>query len=357
MNPPPVPADCPQCRRALPPGAPLGMCPSCLMDAAGTESEIPVTADPFAAPLDLETLRRVFPQLEILAPLGAGGMGRVYKVRQPHLDRIVALKVVPPEFARDPAWVERFTREARALARLNHPNIVQVYDFGQTGDTPPLCWLLMEYVDGVTLRQVQRTGGLSSREALTLIPKLCDALQYAHEKGVLHRDIKPENILLDAGGGVKIADFGLAKLTDDQTPLTIVGANLGKIQYSAPEQRKNAAGVNKRADIYPLGIMFFEMLVGRRPQPGDRLSKLKPDLPKECDEFLDKATASNPDERFQSAKEFRDALLNLYKLWKEKQELGGETTTSKYNPLYFLKSIINSCRELLDRIRKRFSKK
>jgi len=178
MNPPPVPATCPKCRAALPPGAPLGLCPACLMDAAGTDSEPGFAADPFAAPLDPDTLRRAFPQLEILAPLGAGGMGRVYKVRQPNLDRIVALKILPPEFARDPAWVERFTREARALARLNHPHIVQVYDVGQTTAAPglpALCWLIMEYVDGVTLRQVQRTGGLSAREALAIIPKLCDA--------------------------------------------------------------------------------------------------------------------------------------------------------------------------------------
>ena len=169
---------CPKCHASLPRGPPLGLCPACLMDAAGTDSEPGFAADPFAAPLDPDTLRRAFPQLEILAPLGAGGMGRVYKVRQPNLDRIVALKILPPEFARDPAWVERFTREARALARLNHPHIVQVYDVGQTTAAPglpALCWLIMEYVDGVTLRQVQRTGGLSAREALAIIPKLCDA--------------------------------------------------------------------------------------------------------------------------------------------------------------------------------------
>lgn len=127
------------------------------MDAAGTDPEPEDASGPFATPLDLDTLRRAFPQLEILAPLGAGGMGRVYKARQPNLDRIVALKVLPPEFAKDPAWVERFTREARALARLNHPHIVQVYDVGQAvtdPEGPALCWLIMEFVDGVTLRQV-----------------------------------------------------------------------------------------------------------------------------------------------------------------------------------------------------------
>lgn len=280
------------------------------MEAAGAESEAPGTTDPFAAPLDLGTLRSAFPQLEILAPLGAGGMGRVYKVRQPHLDRIVALKVVPPEFARDPAWVERFTREARALARLNHPNIVQVYDFGLSAHVPPLCWLLMEFVDGVTLRQVQRTGGLSSREALTLIPKLCDALQYAHEKGVLHRDIKPENILLDASGGVKIADFGLAKLggPNPSPTLTLTGARLGTAAYMAPEQIESPQDVDHRADIYSLGVVLYELLtgglpLGRFPAPSEK-SGTDPRL----DHIVFRTLEKERDRRYQAAGDVRTAL-------------------------------------------------
>jgi len=283
------------------------------MDAAGAETEVVPVPEGFGAPLDLDTLRRAFPQLEILAPLGAGGMGRVYKVRQPNLDRMAALKVLPPEYARDPAWVERFTREARALARLNHPNIVQVYDVGQTSsgpDSAPLCWLLMEYVDGVTLRQVQRTGGLSAREALALVPKLCDALQYAHEKGVLHRDIKPENILLDSAGTAKIADFGLAKLggTHPAPTLTLAGARLGTAAYMAPEQIESPADVDHRADIYSLGVVLYELLtgglpLGRFPAPSEK-SGTDPRL----DHIVFRTLEKERERRYQAAGEMRSAL-------------------------------------------------
>jgi serine/threonine protein kinase len=306
-------ATCPKCRTPLPPSAPRGLCPACLMDAAGGETEVMPTPAGFGAPLDLDTLRRAFPQLEILAPLGAGGMGRVYKVRQPNLDRLAALKVLPPDFARDPAWVERFTREARALARLNHPNIVQVYDVGQTSggrDSAPLCWLLMEYVDGVTLRQVQRTGGLSAREALALVPKLCDALQYAHEKGVLHRDIKPENILLDSAGTAKIADFGLAKLAGPHPSptLTITGARLGTAAYMAPEQIESPSDVDHRADIYSLGVVLYELLtgglpLGRFPAPSEK-SGTDPRL----DHIVFRTLEKERERRYQAAGEVRSAL-------------------------------------------------
>ncbi len=306
---PPAPAACPRCHAALPPGAPGGLCPSCLLDAAGNETLLDAP-DPFGAPPDLEMLRRAFPQFEIIAPIGAGGMGRVYKVRQPQLDRIVALKILPQAFARDPAWVERFTREARALARLNHPHIVQVYDVGQTADVPPLCWLIMEYVDGVTLRQVQRTGGLSAREALAIIPRLCDALHYAHEKGVLHRDIKPENILLDPTGAVKIADFGLARLGGADSPhtLTRTGVRLGTAAYMAPEQIETPGDVDHRADIYSLGVVFYELLtgglpLGRFPAPSEK-SGIDPRL----DHIVFRTLEKERDRRYQAAGEVRTAL-------------------------------------------------
>ena len=167
-----------------------------------------------------------FPQLEILELLGRGGMGAVYKARQKGLDRLVAVKILPPEVGADPAFAERFTREARALARLSHPNIVAVYDFGRPHSPSPsgrgtasgargegsLFYFVMEYVDGVNLRQAIQAGGMSPKEALAIVPQICDALQFAHDEGIVHRDIKPENILVDKRGRVKIADFGLAKL-------------------------------------------------------------------------------------------------------------------------------------------------
>ena len=195
-----TPNTCQKCGKPIMDGSPRGLCPMCLISAVAKIDE-PIPSN--APSPELDDLRRVFPQLEIIEPLGAGGMGRVYKVRQPNLDRIVALKLLPPAYAADPEWVERFTREARALARLNHPHIVQVFDFGETapdekGERFP--FLLMEYVDGVNLRQALRNGALTAREALTIVPSVCAALQYAHDQGVLHRDIKPENILLDAQG-------------------------------------------------------------------------------------------------------------------------------------------------------------
>ena len=155
-------------------------------------------------PPPLDEIARQFPQLEILECLGRGGMGVVYKARQPRLNRFVALKILAREKEKDPRFAERFTREAQALARLNHPNIVTVYDFGETNG---LYYLLMEFVDGMSLRQLLQTRKLAPEEALAIVPSICEALQYAHQQGIVHRDIKPENILLDKQGRVKIADF------------------------------------------------------------------------------------------------------------------------------------------------------
>src|SRR5688572_5652203 len=160
-------------------------------------------------PLAPEELAPHFPHLEILQCLGRGGMGVVYKARQKTLNRLVALKLLAPERVDDPQFAERFTREAQALAALNHPNIVAVYDFGQAGG---FYFLLMEFVDGVNLRQLLRTKRLTSKEALSIVPPVCEALQCAHDHGIVHRDIKPENLLIDKNGTVKIADFGIAKL-------------------------------------------------------------------------------------------------------------------------------------------------
>lgn len=256
MNDSPTPA-CPSCGETLPPQAPRGLCPRCLLRGVVAEAPAPVEES-------LEEVQARFPDFEILELLGVGGMGRVYKVRDPLVDRIVALKILSPDRAVDPEWIERFTREARALARLNHPHIVQVHRFG----TNPQPHLVMEFVDGVNLRQAMQTGGLSAREALVIVPKLCDALHYAHEHGVLHRDIKPENILIDTEGRVKIVDFGLAKLRDDGVvhfTLTQSGAKLGTLAYMAPEQVENPSEVDHRADIYSLGVVFYEILTGELP--------------------------------------------------------------------------------------------
>src|ERR1022692_1093177 len=201
---------CPECAALLQQDAPAGLCPNCLV-ALNLKTETVFTDDPPAAqpPLPPEQIAPHFPQLEILEFLGRGGMGVVYKARQKTLNRLVALKLLAPERVRDAKFAERFAREAQALAALNHPNIVTIYDFGQAGG---FYYLLMEFVDGVNLRQLLRARKLTPEEALAVVPPLCDALQFAHDRGIVHCDIKPENLLLDKNGRVKVADFGIAKM-------------------------------------------------------------------------------------------------------------------------------------------------
>src|SRR5262245_44924843 len=200
---------CPSCGKPLAASAPKGLCPECLLKAAfPTDFDSGGKALPFNPQTPAE-LSVKFPQLEIIGLVGSGGMGAVYQARQKELDRIVALKILPPGIGSDSAFADRFAREAKALARLNHSNVVTLYEFGPANG---LVFFLMEFVDGVNLRQLLNAGRLAAREALAIVPQICDALQYAHDQGIVHRDIKPENILLDRRGHVKVADFGLARL-------------------------------------------------------------------------------------------------------------------------------------------------
>ena len=272
-----------------------------------------------------DTIAKFFPQLEIIECLGRGGMGVVYKARQPRLNRLVALKILAPEREKDPAFAGRFEKEAQALARLNHPNIVTVHDFGETGG---MYYLLMEFVDGVTLRHLLGSSRISPREALAIVPQICDALQYAHDHGIVHRDIKPENILLDRAGRVKVADFGLAKLVGGsgtgvspvgheqtatiagETPAPLSSATteaghiLGTPQYMAPEQVTHPQDVDHRADIYSLGVVFYQMLTGELPgrrlePPSSRMRGMVIDV--RLDEVVLRALEKEPDRRYQQA--------------------------------------------------------
>lgn len=298
-------AICHHCHQPLPAEAPQGLCPACLIHSAMQDT--PPANAPSAE--DLAALAQHFPQLVIEELIGTGGMGRVYRAQQPHLNRTVALKVLTPERATDPEWLERFNREARALARLSHPHIVQVYDFGEA----PMPYLLMEYVDGVNLRQAMQNGALTAREALAIVPKLCDALHYAHEHGVLHRDIKPENILIDTEGCVKVVDFGLAKLRDEKAlPFTLTesGAKLGTLAYMAPEQVEKPSDVDHRADIYSLGVVFYEMLtgelpLGRFPTPSEA-SGVDPRL----DSVVMRTLEKRREKRFDNANELKSGIEN-----------------------------------------------
>ncbi len=295
---------CPRCGSPIPSEAPSGLCPKCVLLGAAVPSEGGGSSRP-AVPPDVERVRAAFPQLEIIELVGQGGMGLVYAARQIRLDRRVALKLLPMATNSDPTFVERFHREGRLLARLHHPHIVTIYDFGQTGG---FCFLLMEFVDGVNLRQAMRSGRFSPREALAIVPQICEALQYAHEQGVLHRDIKPENILLDSRGRVKIADFGIAKLVGEPAmdfTLTASGARLGTPHYMAPEQIESPSAVDHRADIYSLGVVFYELLTGELPLGRFAPPSAKTELDARVDEIVLRALAKERELRQQSAGEVK----------------------------------------------------
>ncbi len=270
---------------------------------------------PFQPP-SIEELAEKFPQLEIIEFIGRGGMGAVYKARQRELDRIVALKILPPRTSDTLSFTERFTREARALAKLNHPNIVTLYEFGQAGG---LYFFLMEYVDGVTLRQLLATGRVAPREALAIVPQICDALQFAHDHRIVHRDIKPENILMDRRGRVKVADFGLAKIIggDDASSVTGNGAlpsdvdltNASKVMgtpsYMSPEQLEHPTEVDHRADIYALGVVFYQMLTGELPDKLLSPPSRKVQIDVRLDEVVLRALEKRPELRYQTVEEMR----------------------------------------------------
>ncbi len=252
-----------------------------------------------------DALKSLFPQLEILGLLGAGGMGAVYRARQRGLDRLVALKILPPKFSGDPAFAERFAREARTLARLNHPSIVDVYDLGQTG---PLYYFLMEFVDGLSLRQMLHTHRLTPQETLAIVPQICEALEYAHSEGIVHRDIKPENILLDQKGRVKIADFGVSKLLGSAAQaarLTQSNQVLGSMHYMAPEQFEDPLAVDHRADLYSLGVVFYEMLTGELPLGRFAPPSQKAAVDARLDDLVLHALEKDPKRRCQQASELR----------------------------------------------------
>jgi predicted Ser/Thr protein kinase len=302
---------CQSCGTPLADDSPRGLCAACLMKVAMATATGAGDAPSGFTPPETAELAAKFPQLEILELIGKGGMGAVYKARQKELDRFVALKILPPSIGSDPAFAERFAREAKALARLNHPGIVTIYDFGRADG---LFYFLMEFVDGVNLRQLLQSGRVSPREALAIVPQICDALQFAHDQGIVHRDIKPENILLDRRGRVKVADFGLAKLVGASSESVSGGATgsgspaqtesgkiMGTPNYMAPEQKENFGDVDHRADIYALGVVFYQMLTGELPGKHIEPPSKKVQIDVRLDEVVLRALEKKPELRFQQA--------------------------------------------------------
>jgi serine/threonine protein kinase len=260
---------------------------------------------------------------EILAELGGGGMGRVYRARDLTLERIVALKTLAPQFRNDQVLVQRFLKEARAAARLNHPNIVQIYDFGKEGDT---YYLAMEYVEGESLAGFLKRGTFTESDAISVTRFTCRALVVAHSEGLIHRDIKPDNLMLTAKGELKLVDLGVAKRVDEDQSLTQTGQALGTPHYISPEQIRAAKDIDGRADIYSLGATMYHLVTGKPPfngsssamvmslhlyQPVEDPRVLVPDLSEGFSHVLQKMMAKDPNDRYSDA----DAVdRDLYRL-------------------------------------------
>jgi eukaryotic-like serine/threonine-protein kinase len=262
---------------------------------------------------------------EISAPLGAGGMGEVYRARDTRLERDVAVKVLPDQLAGDPTALARFEREAKVLAALSHPNILTIFDVGSEND---ISFVVMELLPGETLfsRIAQRRSGWP--EAIRLGIEIADGLSAAHSRGIIHRDLKPENIFLTRDGHIKILDFGLAKLVEtgssdgDATLLTSIGVILGTVGYMSPEQLRGQT-IDCRSDIFSFGAIFYEMLTGKRAFRGatqadtisailkedpENLWELIPNAPSATPHIVRHCLEKRPEDRFQTA---RDLLFDL----------------------------------------------
>lgn len=280
-----------------------------LREAAGTGGQ-PPTDPRFWEPPTPEELQARLDGYLIEAFLARGGMGAVYRGMQTALERPVAIKILPPSLGEhDHSFVLRFKQEARAMAQLNHPGIVKVYDFGEMSDGT--LYFVMEYVEGTDVaKMVASQGRLSSAHAMAITAHVCDALQYAHQLGIIHRDIKPANIMVGTDGAVKVADFGLAKsFNSAHTTLTMTGHVMGTLHFMAPEALMLGSAVDHRADIYAVGVMLYQMLTGRLPQGMFEMpSLLVPGLDPRYDAIIVYAMRENRDHRYQTIYDMRYAL-------------------------------------------------
>jgi hypothetical protein len=308
---------CPTCGMKLPlESGSAGLCPRCLMDTVVTDltaldhPALTVGGTRRGSP-DLAELAEQLPQFEFQELLGGGNTGWVYRARQKSLDRGVAIKLLPSLPADPMAATGRFQQEAQILARLNHARIVTVFDYGIAGDAR---YLVMELVPGPTLRDVISAGPLAPDDCIRVIDEICEAIEFAHSKGVTHRDLKPENVLLesdDPASHIKVADFGISRLLGEvERPMvsTRTSLVLGTPYYVAPEQMKAGAAVDHRVDIFAIGVMLYELLTRQLPMgrfaPPSRLSKVRPSM----DDVVLRCLESDPDRRFPDVASLRRAL-------------------------------------------------
>ncbi len=263
---------------------------------------------------------------EITEEIGSGGMATVYRAYQPSMDRHVAIKVIRSSILHDPGLRERFQREARLIARLEHPHLLPVYDFDGEHDPP---YIVMRYLEGGTLKQVQQRGGVPHDELLYILHQLSGALDYAHRQGVVHRDLKPSNVMIDREGNAFLTDFGIARATGGDKDLTGTGLMIGTPGYMAPEQARGDGQVDKAADIYSLGVMAFEILAGRPPyehesgfevilahmnSPIPKVTEWQPNLPAAVDAVLARALAKEKTDRYPAATDFVGDLTRALKI-------------------------------------------
>src|SRR5262245_26831224 len=309
----PTTAACPRCGRALPQDAPRGLCAKCLLTAMLDGGPL---AGALRAAVGKTIMPRAFGTYELLEEVARGGMGIVYKARQPQINRVVAVKVMAAGQFAAPDFVKRFRTEAEAVASLDHPNIVPIYEVGECEGQP---FFSMRFCEGGSLagRISNREFRITDREATGLLEKLARAIHYAHQRGILHRDIKPGNVLLDAQGGPHLTDFGLAKLVEKESTLTRTMAMLGTPSYMSPEQaRGEAKQLTTAVDVYGLGAVFYELLTGQPPFAGGttmetvrrvlekeprRPSVLKPGIDRDLETICLKCLEKDPAHRYGSA--------------------------------------------------------
>src|SRR5262245_24100847 len=310
----------------------MKVCPVCGKEYSNTSTLCPVDGEVLqttADPLIGETLAGKYLIEELIK---SGGMGSVYRGKHILMDKRVAIKVLRPSLAMDDAVVARFSREAKAASRISHPHAVNVTDFGESENG--VVFLVMEYLDGRTLKEIIKSeGAMPLARTVEIIRQVSGALDAAHEQGVVHRDLKSDNIMLsETNGGewAKVLDFGIAKIQQPEGALDvdITAANLviGTPQYMSPEQCSQAGPIDARSDIYSLGIIVFEMLAGRVPFTGESptvimmkqvqdpppsILEARPDLPVAVAQVVTKALAKQPDDRFQSAGDLSSALATV----------------------------------------------